>query len=183
MRRHGLALLLCLALLPAHAFDQAIKPLSAQGTWQALFSPWDSVEDAIIKTIRGAEKQVLVQAYLLTSLRISKALVDAHRRGIDVRVLVDARQAEQVPHSRAHNLVRVGIPVWRETRYRNAHNKVMVIDAMTRKSVVITGSYNFTWSAQHKNAENVLVVRSNTALAKRYAANWARHRKDAERWH
>ena len=181
MRRIGLALLLCLIFLPTHAFDQVTKPLPARGTWQALFSPWDNVEGAIIKTIQGARKQILVQAYLLTSRQISSALVEAHKRDIDVRVLVDARQAERVPNSRVQMLVRAGIPIWRETRYRNAHNKVIVIDALTRNPVVITGSYNFTWTAQRQNAENVLIVRNNTALAKRYAENWARHRKAAKR--
>jgi phosphatidylserine/phosphatidylglycerophosphate/cardiolipin synthase-like enzyme len=42
--------------------------------------------------------------------------------------------------------------------------------------VVITGSYNFTHAAQYKNAENLLIVRGNLALAKAYAANWQRHR-------
>ena len=61
--------------------------------------------------------------------------------------------------------------MWTETKYQNAHNKVIVIDAATNEVVVITGSYNFTWSAQHKNAENILIVRRNPELAARYAAN------------
>ena len=143
MLRYGSVLLLFLALLPGSAFTQDAQSLPAQGRWQALFSPWDNVEATIIKTINDAKKQILVQAYLLTSRRISTALVDAHRRGVDVRMLVDANQMEKVPTSRVHALVLAGIPVWRETRYRNAHNKVMIIDAETRNPVVITGSYNF----------------------------------------
>ena len=72
-----------------------------------------------------------------------------------------------------------GIPVWLETRYQNAHNKIIVIDAGMPDATVVTGSFNFTWTAQHKNAENILIARSNPALAARYAANWERHRQDA----
>jgi phosphatidylserine/phosphatidylglycerophosphate/cardiolipin synthase-like enzyme len=49
-----------------------------------------------------------------------------------------------------------------------------VIDAET----VITGSYNFTFSAQNRNSENVLIIKSN-ALAARYSENWLRHQRDA----
>ena len=40
--------------------------------------------------------------------------------------------------------------------------------------IVITGSYNFTNSAEKRNAENIMIVRS-TYAAKRYADNWKSH--------
>jgi phosphatidylserine/phosphatidylglycerophosphate/cardiolipin synthase-like enzyme len=54
-----------------------------------------------------------------------------------------------------------------------------VIDAGSADATVITGSYNFTWTAQHKNAENILIARKNPSLALRYALNWERHRQQA----
>ena len=179
----------CLALLglgallgasAVQAFDaSASEQIAAQGTLQVAFSPWDDVETLIISTIDGAKKQVLVQAYLLTSKKIAKALIAAQQRGVGVMVLVDAEQSAKVPSSKAHDLSRSGIAVWLETRYQNAHNKVIVIDAGTENATVITGSYNFTWSAQHKNAENILIARKNPVLAARYALNWERHRQGA----
>jgi len=59
------------------------------------------------------------------------------------------------------------------------HNKIVLIDAVSEHSAVITGSFNFTWAAQHKNAENILIVRRNIPLASQYASNWERHRQDA----
>lgn len=165
-------------LAAAHAAD-APTPLSAHGTLQPAFAPWDNVEALIVEAIDEARKQVLVQAYLLTSKKIATTLVAAHRRGVDVRILVDAGQLEKVGSSAAPNLSAAGIPVWLETSYQNAHNKVIVIDADMPKATVITGSFNFTWTAQHKNAENVLIARNNPTLAARYAQNWERHRQDA----
>ncbi|MEA5096906.1 MAG: phospholipase D-like domain-containing protein, partial [Burkholderiaceae bacterium] len=75
-----------------------------------------------------------------------------------------------------------GIPVWRETKYQNAHNKIIVIDTGTDDATVLTGSYNFTWTAQRKNAENILILRRTPALAARYAANWQRHLNEATAW-
>jgi phosphatidylserine/phosphatidylglycerophosphate/cardiolipin synthase-like enzyme len=45
---------------------------------------------------------------------------------------------------------------------------------------VITGSYNFTWSAQARNAENLLILRDNPALLQRYLNNWQRHHAEAQ---
>ncbi len=57
----------------------------------------------------------------------------------------------------------------------------MLIDAMTAQGILITGSYNFTWSAQARNAENLLILRDNPALLRRYLDNWQRHRDEAPR--
>jgi phosphatidylserine/phosphatidylglycerophosphate/cardiolipin synthase-like enzyme len=170
---------LLIAALAAHAFDAALPPSVAQGTLQAAFAPWDNVENVIIDAIDRAKKQVLVQAYLLTSKKIAVTLIAAQRRGIDVRVLADAQQLAKVESSKLPELAAAGVAVWLETMYQNAHNKVIVIDAATPDATVITGSFNFTWSAQHKNAENILVARKNPILASRYASNWERHRQDA----
>lgn len=153
--------------------------LPAQGTLEPVFSPWDDIESVLIEIIAGARRQVLVQAYLLTSKKIATTLVAAHRRGVDVQVLVDGGQLEKVPSSMAGELAAAGLPVWVDSKYQNAHNKVIVVDAGGPGATVITGSFNFTWTAQHKNAENILIARNNPPLAARYAENWERHRQEA----
>lgn len=169
------------AFLLTAAFGVCAVPPSipAQGSLQAAFAPWDNIEELVAEAISGARRQVLVQAYLLTSKTIATTLVAAYRRGVDVRVLLDAEQITKAASSMASELDVAGIPVWLETRYQNAHNKIIVIDAGMPDATVVTGSFNFTWTAQHKNAENILIARSNPALAARYAANWERHRQDA----
>ena len=175
------ALSIALAVLgpTTHAFDIASPVLSAQGTLQAAFAPWENVEGLIAEAIDGARKQVLVQAYMLSNTRIATVLIAARKRGIDVRVLADAEQLTKSAASKLPDLADAGIAVWLETKYQNAHNKLVVIDAATPDATVITGSFNFTWTAQHKNAENILIARKNPSLASRYALNWERHRQDA----
>ncbi|WDZ97127.1 phospholipase D family protein [Herbaspirillum sp. WKF16] len=181
LRRSIPALLAGLLAAGAAAGKEAAPPaLPAQGTLQAAFAPWDDIEGLIVGQLDGASRQVLVQAYLLTSRPITDALVQARKRGIDVRVLMDGGQLDKNAAERLRQLREAGVPVWLETRYRSAHNKVIVIDAALPSATVITGSFNFTWSAQHKNAENLLVLGRNPPLAARYAANWQRHREDAE---
>lgn len=176
----AIGVLLCLlAGSPAHALDGSRAPQVAQGTLQAAFAPWDDVETLIIEVIGGAKKQLVMQAYLLTSKNIALALIAAHKRGVEVRVLADMEQLSKGDLSRLPDLVDAGIPVWLETKYQSAHNKIIVIDPAMEDATVVTGSYNFTWSAQHKNAENILIVRKNPQLAAQYFANWERHRLDA----
>lgn len=173
------ASLLCALLAGSASAGTAAPRLAAAGSVQAVFAPWDDIEAEVVAVLDGARRQVLVQAYVLTSKRIAAALVAAHRRGADVRVLVDAARLDKVPSVAVHILSDAGIPVWLETRYQNAHNKIIVVDAGSPDATVITGSFNYTWTAQRKNAENVLIARSHPALAARYASNWERHRQDA----
>lgn len=171
---------LFLAIAPVvQAFEPAEAPVAAQGTWQAAFSPWDNIEDLISDEIDAAQKQILVQAYLLTSKKIAGRLIAAHRRGRDVQVLADAEQHARTESSKLSELAAAGISVRLETKYQNAHNKVIVIDAASPDAILITGSFNFTWTAQHRNAENILVVRKNPLLVSRYVVNWERHRQDS----
>jgi len=179
MKKLLAALLLCLTV--GASASASATPLPATGTVEVLFTPWDDAEGAIVRALGEARKSIHVQAYLLTSRSIAKALQDAHARGVAVEILADREMVTKGDSSQIPKLAAEGIPVWLETRYAIAHNKVLLIDAMSPHGVVITGSYNFTWSAQARNAENLLILRDNPALARRYLDNWQRHRGDAEK--
>jgi phosphatidylserine/phosphatidylglycerophosphate/cardiolipin synthase-like enzyme len=182
LRRRWLAgaLLLCSTLVSASDLAPDATSFPAAGTIEVYFPPWDNAQAPLLSALDGARSQVLVQAFLLTHRKIADSLIAARSRGVDVRVLADARQHAQNTGSMLSRLAQRGVPVWLETRYKNAHNKVIVIDAGTAQPVVITGSFNFTWSAQTMNAENLLIIRGNAALAERFASNWTRHRAEAE---
>ena len=174
----------CAALMLAFvsavsATDQSVPVMAAKGSVQVAFPPWDDAESLLLETLRRAQREILVQAFLLTSRPIAASLIAAKQRGLEVSVLADAHQHADNPASLLVSLTEQGIPVWLETRYRHAHNKIMVIDDGTQEVVVVTGSYNFTRSAQHMNAENLLLIRGNLALARRFRQNWERHRVDA----
>jgi len=127
-----------------------------------------------VRALDGAKKSVRVQAYSFTSKRIAKALVKAKDRGIHVKVIVDKSQFEKGTFSRVPYLLKQGIPIFKDDKVSIAHNKVMIIDDET----VVTGSYNFTVSADRYNAENLLVIKDK-GLAKHYTANWLRRFKSS----
>ena len=66
--------------------------------------------------------------------------------------------------------------VWLDGDHAAAHSKVMIIDPDGKEPVVVTGSYNFSYSAKSENAENVMVLSGHRALAQTYLENWKRHR-------
>ncbi|HTJ97510.1 MAG TPA: phospholipase D family protein [Rhodocyclaceae bacterium] len=171
---------LLLAGLIGFVGSAAATEMPATGSVEVVFSPWDDVEGKLIATLGEAKQTIHVQAYLLTSRSITKALLDAHQRGVKVRLLADAEMVKNGDNTQIPKLAEAGIPVWLETRYVNAHNKTILIDAEGQHPIVITGSYNYTWSAQARNAENLIVLRDNSALAAQYLHNWQRHQRDAQ---
>jgi phosphatidylserine/phosphatidylglycerophosphate/cardiolipin synthase-like enzyme len=131
----------------------------------------EDCEPLILKTVASARESIFVAAYAFTRTHIAEALVAAHARGADVRVKVDARQAEY-PAAAAQlaYLERSGIPVARiavQGEYSAMHNKFMVID----RRFVVAGSYNFTTTASVSNWENVMGVDS-PEIAARYVRAW-----------
>jgi phosphatidylserine/phosphatidylglycerophosphate/cardiolipin synthase-like enzyme len=130
----------------------------------------------VVKEIDAATASILVQAYSFTSAPIAKALVDAHKRGVRIAVILDSSQRTE-KYSSADFVLHAGIPVYIDAKHAIAHNKVMVLDGRT----VITGSFNFTSSAETRNAENLLVIRS-PELAERYTANWNAHLQHSEKY-
>ena len=143
---------------------------------QVYFSPHGGCTEAIIKNLQSATNTVLVQAYSFTSAPVAKALVDAHKRGVNVNVILDKSQRTE-RYREADFLLHADIPTFIDAKHNIAHNKIMVIDGR----ITITGSFNFTKAAENENAENLLVI-DDTALAARYAANWTNHLSHSEKY-
>ena len=156
-----------------------IATAPAGGRIDVAFTPWDDAEGVLLKVIDEARHSLRVQAYLLTSRNIARALIEARRRGVDVAVLADREMTIKGDNSQIPQLLAAGIPVWLEVRYAAAHNKILIADPHDEGSVVATGSYNYTFSAQARNAENLVVIRGNPSLATAYFDNWQRHRREA----
>lgn len=173
------ALLTVLAALWLALPAAARAPIAAVGSVEYAFTPWDDAEGAILQALQGARHAIYIQAYLLTSRTLARALIAAKQRGIAVEVLADREMVAKGENSQIPQLAAAGIPVWLEVRYAAAHNKILLIDPREAKSTVITGSYNFTYSAQARNAENLLILRDNPALARAYLDNWRRHQNEA----
>jgi phosphatidylserine/phosphatidylglycerophosphate/cardiolipin synthase-like enzyme len=168
-------LIVCVWAGPAGAFD-ASNTLPGSGTIEYAFSPGDDAAGLAMRAIDAARSQVLVQAFSFTHEQIAAALIRAHRRGVEVQVIADPGQIALIDHNVVGMLAAGGIPVFTDGAHLSAHNKVIVIDARSDHPVLVTGSFNFTFAAQFRNAENLLVFRGNRELAGAFQDNWERHR-------
>jgi phosphatidylserine/phosphatidylglycerophosphate/cardiolipin synthase-like enzyme len=140
----------------------------------ACFTPGENCTGTIVQALSGAKHTVLAQAYSFTSAPIAKALLDTHKRGVQVQVILDKSQRSD-KYSSADFLANQGVPVLIDANHAIAHNKIIVIDG----ELVLTGSFNFTKAAQEKNAENLLIIR-DPALAAQYTQNWEVHRQHSQ---
>ena len=169
----GVAILLANA--PGEAHSPATGPASRPAEIRVYFSPRGGCLAAVVEAVDGAKQSIDVQAYSFTHPAIGSALIAAHKRGVRVRVILDAGQKLD-PHSQRSAVAAAGIPVWIDAKHAIAHNKIMIVDSAT----VLTGSFNFSRQAEEANAENLVVIH-NLDLAGAYEANWVIHQKHSER--
>ena len=120
---------------------------------EVVFSPDHGAMDLVIRTIASAKSNIRVAAYGFTSKPIALALLKAHKRGVDVRIVLDKSNAS-ARYSTGTFLANQGVPIRINHRYAIMHHKFIVIDVQT----VETGSFNFSRSAAEANAENVIVL-------------------------
>ncbi len=154
---------------PASRTSGPPPPVDAVQVLYVGFTPPQGVAQNIVKAIDQAQSEVLVQAYGFTHNAIAQAVVRAHRRGLTVHVMLD-QKSESTNRYVIGLFQEAGVSMRMDGAHAIAHNKVIVIDAQ----VLVTGSFNFTNSAETRNAENVLILRGD-ALAQAYRDNWRQH--------
>ena len=153
-----------------HAVEARPYHAPSIGQIEVAFSPRAGATELVIKVISSAKKTIRVAAYSFTSKPIAEALVMAHKRGVDVQVIVDKSQKSE-RYTSATFLANMGVPTRVDSQHKIMHNKFVIVDG----AHVETGSFNFTSSAEKGNAENVLVIWKNPQLAAIYTANWREH--------
>lgn len=123
----------------------------------------------ILSLIDGAKSEIRMQTYSFTHPEIGQALLNAHKRGVDVKIVVDEdHNGKKSNSSVAGFLVANGIDVKVTKAYAIQHNKVIIVD----KKAVETGSFNYSKAAQERNAENILVISNCPQLANPYLSDW-----------
>jgi phosphatidylserine/phosphatidylglycerophosphate/cardiolipin synthase-like enzyme len=84
------------------------------------FTPGGNCTDAIVQALGDAKRAILVQAYSFTSAPIAKALLDAHKRGVQVQVILDKSQRTE-KYSSADFLANQGVPTMIDANHAIAH--------------------------------------------------------------
>ena len=131
---------------------------------ETYFSPNSGVALHIIKAINNTKSSVDLAIFDLTSEDITSALEQAQKRGVKIRIIADSRQVKG--HSSK-------IPILADDRFTIKithgegrgimHNKFALFD----NKLLVTGSFNWTDSAEHYNYENAIFI-SDPETIKKY---------------
>lgn len=127
------------------------------------FSPQDkALRNAVIPLIRNSKKYIYIPTFLLTDNNITKELINAHNRGVEIKIIIDALNSS-IKRSKHNQLRDNGILVKTENYAGKMHSKSMIID----DEYTIIGSMNFSYSGENKNDENIIVIK-DSKIAKFY---------------
>lgn len=136
------------------------------------YGPEDLPVDRLVGLYAEARRTLYVAVYRLTAPPIVTALLEAKKRGVDVRVLTD-REGLTDPKVEAalSTLHLAGVPIRVNQHEALMHLKQSVID----DAVNTSGSMNYTGSANRYNDERLDVMRDPVTTARarvKFMAMW-----------
>jgi len=118
-----------------------------------LFSPDDGVLKQLLALVGGAQRSIEFLAFAFTSTDLAQVMIDRAQLGVEVRGVFDEEQAGGLG-SVYRRMREAGMEVRLDSLRGDMHHKVILID----RAIVVTGSYNFSRSAEERNDENLLIL-------------------------
>ncbi len=142
----------------------------SQDFWQVYFNQPDGNSDrstyvggidvALASAIDEAQVSVDIAVFEMNSRLITDALLNAHQRGVQVRVVTDDEHGIDDFDSTLVELDGAGIPIVDDDKTALMHNKFVVID----NASVWTGSMNFTQNGTYRNDNNLIMLRAQRVV-------------------
>ena len=121
---------------------------------ETYFSPDDGAAARLEALIRSAQKSIHFMAFSFTSDDLAQAIIQQAAQGVSVQGVMEEAQVHSNTGSEYDRFISAGLDVRLDGNANNMHHKVMIID----RKIVVTGSYNFTYNAETRNDENLLVI-------------------------
>lgn len=138
---------------------QVTGPNSGHITSRAFFSPGDACPNEIIRLVSQSRKQIEICVFTITDDRISDSILQAHRRGVKIRIITDDEKASDLG-SDVDRFESAQIPLRIDRSPAHMHHKYAIFDRQT----LLTGSYNWTRSAARDNQENIITTTDGDLL-------------------
>jgi len=136
---------------------------TTQARVEVLFTPsTGGIESRILELLDAAQSRVYIAMFYFTSQSLAAKLVALKNKGIEVKVLADNEQVAAGGSEKITYMQNNGVNVKVDGPGQSMHHKFAVIDS----AIVLTGSYNWTYSAEHQNTENMVVIHSPVIAAK-----------------
>ena len=153
---------------PASAADTPHPSVTIDGTLvENYFAPEDGVSGHVLTLLRSARSSITFMAFTFTSADFARTLVDQAQAGVMVQGVFEKQQIAAGNDGAWKTLRGAGLDVHLDGNPYNMHSKVFIVD----RQVVVTGSYNFSQSADRSNDENVLIIH-NAEVAQTFLGEW-----------
>jgi phosphatidylserine/phosphatidylglycerophosphate/cardiolipin synthase-like enzyme len=129
---------------------------------QILFSAEDNAVGNLIAIINDAKSSIRFLAFSFTDYPLAQAMIDRSKAGVDVKGVFETFGSNGT-RSELRTFWCANVPARQDGNGSFLHDKVIVID----DSIVVTGSLNFSSSADEENEENVVIL-DNPEIAALY---------------
>jgi len=120
---------------------------------EAWFSPHGDCPQRIRTLLAQAKQTVEICVFTITDDRLTSAVLEAHGRGVRVRIITDNDKAADLG-SDADRFLQAGIGLRMDRTEYHMHHKFAVFD----NAILLNGSYNWTRGAAANNEENFVVT-------------------------
>ncbi len=144
----------CILLFLLLLFPGEILPFFGAVHAQAIFSP--GAEGQVLGLVNSAQKSIELEVYVFTNPRVADALIEAHKRGVEVRVIMEERVDSESGKALFGRLKEAGVGTkWaNQASFTLTHSKFMVLDGKK----VLVGSMNFSGAALLTNREAGIIL-------------------------
>lgn len=165
-----------------------VFPLTADGRISTvLFAPDQKICKKLVALIDHEKESIYIAAFMITDKRIAAALCRAHKRGVRVEVVVDPGCVQDRSNKIAmlyeeHIPIYIYYPQSKGLIRSLMHNKFVLFgNTIYNRSIVWTGSANFTCKADEINQENVVII-DDKNVYKRFAEQFNILKQRSERY-
>jgi phosphatidylserine/phosphatidylglycerophosphate/cardiolipin synthase-like enzyme len=142
---------------------------------ESYFSPSDETNCHILDALQSTDHHVEIGLLLLTHDELIDEIIRLHQNGVEVRVILEDEESSTNAVAR---LRQAGVPLVIHDFGPIFHHKYAIIDEGYQDSdpQVISGSHNWTWSADNINDENTLILHDQSIaniFRQEFEARWA----------
>ena len=148
---------LCFILLSLWVYQDSL----ASAETDILFSPDQSIQEALFNEIGSAQSTIDLAIHEITSRSLAQGLLKAKERGVKIRIIADSKQAK-LKTSKITFLINEGISV--KVLRGKDHGVMNYRFAIFDGKKVMTGSFNWSEASEKWNYENLILIREAEAV-------------------
>jgi len=143
---------------------------------EVYFSPDDGVANHVFELLSQAEESIYFLAFSFTTDEFGEVIRSKAEDGLTVAGVMEEQQVKSNVGTEYDLFKQAGLDVFVDGNEGQMHHKTMIVD----ENIVITGSYNFSRSAETRNDENLIVVH-NDRIADFYLNEFQRIYQQAQK--